>query len=107
MAQQTAVEWLLYEQFKLNMTKGLTKSQYLARRKKNEEQAKAMEKMQIENAYDCALFGHGINGQPCASGGKYYNETYTDKPKLAYGVYNDISNKKPDRPLPGEGEGGR
>jgi len=35
-----------------------------------------MEKEQIINAYDCALFGHGVNGAPCASGGKYYNETY-------------------------------
>jgi len=52
MAQQTAVEWLLYEQFKLNMTKGLTKSQYLARRKANEEQAKAMEKDQIRQAWE-------------------------------------------------------
>lgn len=35
-----------------------------------------LEKEQIMNAYDCALFGHGVNGAPCASGGKYYNETY-------------------------------
>jgi hypothetical protein len=40
------------------------------------EKVLQMEKEQIKNAYDCALFGHGINGEPCASGGKYYNETY-------------------------------
>ena len=40
------------------------------------DQAKAMEKEQIESAYDCGFFGHVIDGKPCTSGGKYYNETY-------------------------------
>ena len=65
----TAVEWLV--QWGKENPVALQTDYYAAI-----EQAKAMEKMQIENAYDCALFGHGINGQPCASGGKYYNETY-------------------------------
>ena len=33
------------------------------------------------------------------------NKKQTAKPKLAYGVYNDMSNRKPNKPLPGEGEG--
>jgi hypothetical protein len=71
----TAVEWLLYEQFKLNMTKGLTKSQYLARRKKNEEQAKAMEKEQITQAHLLGLLSP-IEIEATKQAEQYYNETY-------------------------------
>jgi capsid portal protein len=70
MAQQTAVEYLVEQLF----PKALSAEQYY-----HIEQAKEMEKQQIIDAYDCALFGHGINGEPCASGGKYYTETYTTR----------------------------
>jgi len=62
--QETAVEWLLNE---------FTNGNYGV---EVGEQAKEIEKQQIMNAYDCAFFGHGINGKPCASGGKYYTETF-------------------------------
>ena len=64
MEQQTAVDWLV-EQY----TQGNYSWEVY-------DKAKEMEKQQIINAFDCALFGHGINGEPCASGGKYYTETY-------------------------------
>ena len=59
----TAVEWLAKE---LN----LEGYDYTV------NQAKAIEKEQIEIAYDCGFFGHVIDGKPCTSGGKYYNEIY-------------------------------
>ena len=66
MTKQTAVEWFF------NQLPEKTQ----ANNEKEYWQAKAMEKEQIVNAYDCAFFGHGIDGKPCTSGGKYYNETY-------------------------------
>jgi len=104
--KQTAVEWLqdlynsrpAYEEFILD---------------EEFEQAKAMGKEQITYAYgDGQQNGREYEqklskGHDCniVTAEQYYNEIYTDKPKLAYGVYNDISNRKPDKPLPGEGEG--
>jgi len=71
MAQQTAVEQLInYMKENFHLTdEALQKF----------EEAKETFKQQIMNAYDCAFFGHGINGKPCASGGKYYTETYTTR----------------------------
>jgi hypothetical protein len=79
--EQTAVQWLIQQLVRLDKD--------LHPRRKSEDstvlefnpdklyaKAISMEREQIERAYDCAVFGHGINGEPCASGGKYYNETY-------------------------------
>ena len=107
MAQQTAVEWLWNEIDNLIPYQDINKAQQFNGLL---EQAKAMEKEQIMKAWedgDYAYFYSKETGKDFENGEQYYNETYTDKPKLAYGVYNDMSNRKPDRPLPGEGEGGR
>ena len=66
MEQKTAVDWLIDQ---VEDFIGLRPIDII-------QQAKEMEKQQIMDAFDCALFGHGINGEPCASGGKYYTETY-------------------------------
>jgi len=68
--KQTAIEWLVEE---INKRKAWANPQIL---EPLINHSKKMEKEQIMDAYDCALFGHGVNGEPCASGGKYYNETY-------------------------------
>jgi hypothetical protein len=80
MKQQTAVEWLEEKYRSLLIEADFNDTHiFVFDERRNElfRQAKQMEKEQIMNAYDCALFGHGVNGAPCASGGKYYNETYS------------------------------
>jgi hypothetical protein len=79
MAQQTAVEWLDNELWKLRLKvrgQEISIDIYFKEEAKLILQSKEMEKQRIINAFDCALFGHGINGEPCASGGKYYTQTY-------------------------------
>ena len=71
----TAVEWFA-ERLTLNGLADFVTVEEEDLYNKLKQQAKEMEKQQIINAFDCALFGHGINGEPCASGGKYYTETY-------------------------------
>jgi hypothetical protein len=61
MKQQTAVEWL----WDLSQTKELEASDF--------EQALAMEKEQIEDAYGDALNGHRVN---YCDRNDYYNKTY-------------------------------
>jgi len=63
MAQQTAVEWL----WDLSLTKELSASDF--------EQAKEMEKQQIEDAWDN---GNIEAGEECNiyCGEQYYNENY-------------------------------
>jgi hypothetical protein len=38
--------------------------------------AKEMHKQEIVSSYNCAFFGHGIDGRPCTSGERYYQETF-------------------------------
>ena len=65
--QQTAVEWL-YDQIPLEWTiKGSAKKIF--------EQAKAMEKEQIETAYNAGR-EYGCNHDDPETGEQYYNENY-------------------------------
>jgi hypothetical protein len=74
MAQQTAVEWLL-QQIKNKNGKEFTSyySEFI-------EQAKAMEKEQIMNAYSDGVFDGTLTDEfyedTKVSGEQYYNETY-------------------------------
>ena len=70
----TAVEWLLKKMFELNIEKGLSKKQYLARRSRIERQAKEMEKEQISEAHRNGAAK--ITLKEYTSGEQYYNETY-------------------------------
>ena len=63
--KQTAVEWLLIQIHKHWNSEGLSFDKIL-------EQAKAMEKEQIINAYDEGEYDCGCNGDS----EQYYNETF-------------------------------
>lgn len=63
--KQTAVEWLLIQIHKHWNSEGLSFEKIL-------EQAKAMEKEQIINAYDTGEYDCGCNGDS----EQYYNETF-------------------------------
>ena len=63
--KQTAVEWLLIQIHKHWNSEGLSFDKIL-------EQAKAMEREQIINAYDKGEFNQGCNDEA----EQYYNETY-------------------------------
>lgn len=63
--KQTAVEWLLIQIHKHWNSEGLSFEKIL-------EQAKAMEKEQIINAYDEGEYDCGCNGDS----EQYYNETF-------------------------------
>ena len=63
--KQTAVEWLLIQIHKHWNSEGLSFEKIL-------EQAKAMEKEQIVNAYDEGEYDCGCNGDS----EQYYNETF-------------------------------
>jgi hypothetical protein len=65
MSKQTAVEWLIENMKKLNQHESLEEWNNLF------EQAKAMEKEQIEDAWD-----DGIDSFSTRSAKQYYNETY-------------------------------
>jgi hypothetical protein len=68
--KQTAVEWYENRLIELDIDFGGHKN-YWIERKKIREQAKQMEKSQIEDAwYD------GISGGQCGNSEEYYNETY-------------------------------
>jgi len=74
MAQQTAVEWLI-EQLNKNENirwRGAPVSELT-------EQAKAMEKEQIMDAYDQDLYGGLSSHMKFDNGEQYYNETYIKK----------------------------
>ena len=71
MAQLTAMQELIHD-YKHGKFNKLTNAQI----DKELERYLAKEKKQIENAYDCGFFGIVIDGKPCTSGGRYYNETY-------------------------------
>ena len=63
--KQTAVEWLLIQIHKHWNSEGLSFEKIL-------EQAKAMEKEQIINAYDTGEYDCGCNGDS----EQYYNKTF-------------------------------
>ena len=63
--KQTAVEWLLIQIHKQWNSEGLSFEKIL-------EQAKAMEKEQIVNAYDEGEYDCGCNGDS----EQYYNKTF-------------------------------
>ena len=63
--KQTAVEWLLIQIHKHWNSEGLSFDKIL-------EQAKAMEKEQIVNAYDTGEYDCGCNGDS----EQYYNKTF-------------------------------
>ena len=63
--KQTAVEWLLIQIHKHWNSEGLSFEKIL-------EQAKAMEKEQIVNAYDEGEYDCGCNG----NSEQYYNKTF-------------------------------
>jgi hypothetical protein len=74
---KTAIEWLLEEQFKLNMDNNLTKRQYLCKRKNIENKAKELEKNQIINARIDGDENYSIvGGMRYNYAEQYYNETY-------------------------------
>jgi|LakMenEpi03Aug12_release.lakeMendotaPanAssembly.Ray.scaffolds.fasta_scaffold2104996_2 hypothetical protein len=70
MSKQTAVEWLIEQLFFSDQSQTL--NQYI-------EQAKAIEKEQIEDAWDKRCY-HGVVSQTwhieTKNGEQYYNETY-------------------------------
>ena len=70
--QQTAVEWYRNTFFKA-LQEGLITSE-----SEIFEKAKAMEREQIENAYDCGLFDGGDDVSPKydIDSQQYFNETY-------------------------------
>jgi hypothetical protein len=75
--KQTAVEWLIEQ---VNH-KGVVYNNYHIITdipKEIIDQAKAMEKEQIENAYDCGLFDGGDDVSPKYNidSQQYYNQTY-------------------------------
>ena len=63
--KQTAVEWLIVQIHKHWNSEGLSFEKIL-------EQAKAMEKEQIQNAYDTGEYDCGCNGDS----EQYYNKTF-------------------------------
>jgi|LakMenE01Jun11ns_1017448.scaffolds.fasta_scaffold9035991_2 hypothetical protein len=78
--KQTAVQWLEDEFSKFNdeiqNNREITFNEYHQRRIKLWEQAKAMEKEQIINAYSQGLFGEESTDSISAYAKQYYNETY-------------------------------
>jgi hypothetical protein len=81
MAQQTAVDWLLKEQYDLNMEDGLSKRQYLGRRIRNQRKAREMFMQQILDAYRNG-FAEAIKLKEASikyihkESEQYFNETY-------------------------------
>jgi hypothetical protein len=79
MSKQTAVEWL-QEQLKKGVDfNPLDKNSYLDNVEKLFNQAKAMEREQIEDAWnggDYAYFYSKETGRDFEDGSEYYNETY-------------------------------
>jgi len=82
MQQKTAVEWL---QEQINLTFYVAEASEINKRFQSIcEQAKAMEKDQIENAWNKRILrGTFINGWhiETKNGEEYYNETYNNKNK--------------------------
>jgi hypothetical protein len=76
--KQTAVEWmaneLLYLDNEYDM-KLIDKNEYQAKRKQIIEQAKAMEKEQIIEAYETAM-ETDIYNEPLKIGKDYFNQTF-------------------------------
>ena len=74
MSKQTALDWYIEQLDKLEYeyeNKGIGILKYIDRSKEIRNQAKQMEKEQIEEAwYD------GISGGQCGTPEEYYNETY-------------------------------
>lgn len=72
---ETAIEWLLKEQFDLMMDyQNLTKRQYMSRKIRIQNKAKELEKEQIENAWVS-----GCKFIPFQNPREYYNQTYQNK----------------------------
>jgi len=69
MAQQTAVEWLIEQIESYEIKTDIFNSMFFNVPKRMIEQAKAMEKEQIENAYE-------KGAEESWDSEKYYNETY-------------------------------
>jgi sulfatase maturation enzyme AslB (radical SAM superfamily) len=77
--KQTAVEWLIEQMKTYNMTVSVhnTSHQNVMDFYKAIEQAKEMEKEQIENAFNYGVYdGGGLIKKYKMSGEKYYNETF-------------------------------
>ena len=77
MKKQTAVEWLI-EQLSFDNGLGLRLPSHneMADLTKYFDQAKAMEKEQIEEAYDAGLFDGTMDDVNDRIHKQYYNETY-------------------------------
>jgi hypothetical protein len=85
--KQTAVEWQ-FEQFFYSFEKfnnrECTFNDYLKRNLEILEQAKEMEKEQIENAFANGVddeYEYHINNQPRTNSEQYYNETFKQQIK--------------------------
>jgi hypothetical protein len=77
MAQQTAVEWLIDRLLHGSIRFEETQMGFLIAMKNGDEieQAKAMEKEQISEAYRKGL-KEDVYNNPLKTGNEYYNETY-------------------------------
>ena len=74
--KQTAIEWLCNEWLYIDQEfdmKLIDKKTYWERLKSVQEQAKAMEKEQIMDAYNISW---ALRDKPYATADKYYNETF-------------------------------
>ena len=82
--QQTAVEWYIEKLLDLDYeyAKGLINLGVWSERKKSLiEQAKAMHKEEIIEAFDQGVIAevtHQVSGAPETSGQEYFNQTYGD-----------------------------
>ena len=72
MNKETAVEWLIQNIVEDQIIKAKSMSEWTT----IYEQAKAMEKEQIEDAYDAGLFDGSMDDVNDRMHKQYYNETY-------------------------------
>ena len=74
--KQTAIEWFIEKIIESGHLWVTDTPSDMTELGKLIEQAKQMEKTEIVSSYNCAFFGHGIDGRPCTSGERYYQETF-------------------------------